>query len=68
MTMNVKDKCSEEIESWSSYEYALQKEDSEYFHNMLNEYYKYSKSINEKDRLLPTELMMMEHYSSINIR
>ena len=39
MTMNVKDKCSEEIESWSSYEYALRKEDSEYFHNMLNEDY-----------------------------
>ena len=33
--MAEEDICAKEIESWSSYEYALRKENGEYFHNML---------------------------------
>jgi hypothetical protein len=54
-----KDICAEEIESWSSYEYSLRKEDAEYFHNMLEECKKYSDAINAKGGLLPTEPMVM---------
>ena len=54
-----KDICREEIELWSSYEYALRKEDGEYFHNMLDECYKYSKAIDKKDGSIPTEPMIM---------
>ena len=59
MTIAEKDICAKEIESWSSYEYALRKEDSEYFHNMLDECYQYSEAINKKGGLLPTEPMIM---------
>jgi hypothetical protein len=31
------DTCTKEIEYWSSYEYALRKEDREYFYKMLDE-------------------------------
>jgi len=43
--------CSVEIESWSIYEYALRKEDAEYFHQMLEECRKYSDAINAKRRV-----------------
>ena len=59
MTIAEKDICAKEIESWSSYEYALRKEDSEYFHNMVDECYQYSEAINKKGGLLPTEPMIM---------
>jgi hypothetical protein len=57
--MAEEDICAKEIESRSSYEYALRKEDGEYFHNMLDECYKYSKAIDKKDKLIPTESMIM---------
>ena len=57
--MEKKDLCSKEIESWSSYEYALRKEDREYFRKMLDECKKYSDAINTKGGLLPTEPMIM---------
>ena len=53
------DICANEIESWSSYEYALRKEDREYFHKILDECKKYSDAINTKGGLLPTEPMIM---------
>jgi hypothetical protein len=60
------DICTNEIESWSSYEYALRKEDAEYFHKMLGECKKYSDAINANGGLLPTEsfimaLMLIQH-------
>lgn len=39
--MSDEDICSKAIESWNSYEYALRKGDAEYFHNILDECYKY---------------------------
>jgi hypothetical protein len=54
-----KDTFTTEIESWDSYEYALRKEDAEYFHQMLEECKKYSDAINTKGGLLPTETMLM---------
>jgi hypothetical protein len=51
--------CAEEIKSWDSYEYALRKEDAEYFHKMLEECHNYSEVINAKGGLLPTEPMVM---------
>ena len=54
-----KDICSEEIESWSSYEYALRKEDADYFHQMLDQCRQYSDAINRKDGLIATEPMIM---------
>lgn len=57
--MKEEDICAKEIESWSSYGYALRKEDSKYFHKMLEECYKYSKAINKKDGSLPTKPMIM---------
>ena len=59
MTIAEKDICAKEIESWSSYEYALRKEDSEYFHKILHECHKYSEAINIRGGLLPTEPMIM---------
>ena len=53
------DICSKEIESWGSYEYALRKEDRDYFHKMLDECNRYSDAINTKGMLLPTEPMIM---------
>jgi hypothetical protein len=43
-----KDICREEIESWTLYEYALRKEEAEYFHQMLDECRQYSDAINKK--------------------
>lgn len=57
--MSDEDMCSNEIQSWSSYEYALRKEDRKYFHKMLDECYWYSEAINSKGGLLPTEPMIM---------
>jgi hypothetical protein len=54
-----RDVCSEVIESWSSYEYALRKEESKYFHKMLEECRDYSGPINARGGLLPTEPMIM---------
>ena len=59
MTIAEKDICAKEIESWSSYEYTLRKEDSEYFHKILYECHKYSEAINIRGGLLPTEPMIM---------
>ena len=53
------DICSKELESWRSYEYALRKDDAEYFHQMIEECYKYCDAINTKGGLLPTEPMIM---------
>ena len=58
-TMSNEDICTKEIESWNSYEYALRKEDREYFHKMLNDCYEYSDAINVKGGLLPTEPIIM---------
>jgi hypothetical protein len=57
--MSDEDICTNEIQSWSSYEYALRKEDREYFHKMLDECYWYSSAINVKGGLLATEPMIM---------
>ena len=57
--MEKEDFYPKEIESWSSYEYALRKEDREYFRKMLDECKKYSDAINSKSGLLSTEPMIM---------
>jgi len=57
--MGEQDICNKEIESWGSYEYALRKEDAEYFHKMIEECRKYSDAINAKGGLLPTGPMIM---------
>ena len=46
--MQEEDFCAKEIELCGSYEYALRKEDREYFHKMLDECYTYSDAINTK--------------------
>jgi hypothetical protein len=50
---------TKEIESWSSFEYALREEDRELFKNRLTECYKYSVAINAKGEPFPTEPLIM---------
>ena len=57
--MSGEDIYTKEIESWYSCEYALRKEDSESFHKMLDECYKYSEAISARAGLLPEEPIIM---------
>jgi hypothetical protein len=43
----------------SAYERALRKEDRDYFHQMLEECKKYTYATNSRERLLPTEPMII---------
>jgi hypothetical protein len=53
------DVLTQEIESWQGFADALPQEDRKTFIKMLEDCHKYSKAINAKGRLFPTEPLIM---------
>ncbi len=63
------DIITKEIDSWKSYSECLRKQDRELFYKMLNSCYKYSSSINVKEREYSTTSILMtillEHHKNL---
>jgi hypothetical protein len=53
------DILTQEIDSWKGFADSLLSEDRQTFNKMLNDCYKYSKTINVKGRPFPTEPVIM---------